>query len=670
MKISKLKLKNFRCFGEQEATINLTEDLTAFVGANSSGKSTVFLALLKLFSPDAKDRLISKSDFHVPPDNISSDLIENSFYIEVIFDFETDGNEKTVPHFWERMVIEEEGASPYLRMRLEATWKNSNISPEGEINYSLFYLTSSDDTIEIEDDDNKSPVPSHHRQLIQAIYIPAIRRPSGQLKYTTGTILWRLMKSVKWDDDFKTVLSSKLGEVNAHMSTHSDFNNVKNTIGDFWKKFHSDKRYSTSSLVVGNSDFSELLKKIDVEFQPTETGRPYQIVELGEGLRSLFYISLVCSLLKIENEIENVDEFNKPILTLLMVEEPENHISPHLLGKVVGNISTIAKQPNAQVLLSSHTPAIIKRIEPESIRHLRIDKLLYYTVVSEVTLPEKSDEAYKYIKEAVRNYPEIYFSNIVLIGEGETEEIIFNRFLRVTKVGIDESGISIVPLGHRFVNHVWKLLDDLSIPHITLLDLDFERNGGSWGRIKYAIKQLRKIGKAGEIKFKSGKTLSDKTLEEFHTKESTNTKKIKPWVKYLEQFDLFYSFPLDLDFLLLSIFSDEYNSTIPKNGGPQIPDKTKNLAKFNEKLETGIRATLKPKGGNGESYSEDEKELMIWYNYHFLGRGKPSTHIAALSEIDDKDLEDKMPEVFTKIFNRMNEILNPIEEPTQENDED
>lgn len=57
----------------------------------------------------------------------------------------------------------------------------------------------------------------------------------------------------------------------------------------------------------------------------------------------------------------------------------------------------------------------------------------------------------------------------------------------------DVSGITIVPLGGRHVNHFWRLLNDLKIPYITLLDLDRERDGGGLGRIKCALNQLIKL---------------------------------------------------------------------------------------------------------------------------------------------------------------------------------
>lgn len=49
---------------------------------------------------------------------------------------------------------------------------------------------------------------------------------------------------------------------------------------------------------------------------------------------------------------------------------------------------------------------------------------------------------------------------------------------------------------------------------------------------------------------------------------------------------------------------------------------------------------------------------MIWYNYHFLGRGKPATHIEVLSSMSDEQLNDKIPEIFKKIFKEISLILN------------
>ena len=48
---------------------------------------------------------------------------------------------------------------------------------------------------------------------------------------------------------------------------------------------------------------------------------------------------------------------------------------------------------------------------------------------------------------------------------------------------------------------------------------------------------------------------------------------------------------------------------------------------------------------------------MVWYNYFFLNRGKPSTHIEALSAISNEQLVATMPEVFSKVISAAEEKL-------------
>lgn len=107
---------------------------------------------------------------------------------------------------------------------------------------------------------------------------------------------------------------------------------------------------------------------------------------------------------------------------------------------------------------------------------------------------------------------------------------------------------------------------------------------------------------------------------------------------------------------MLTHYPEFYKKAIPENGGPQIPDKIKKAEKFQEKINTAIHATLKSEEATAATYSDDEKELMIWYNYHFLGRGKPATHIQVLSSMSNRDIKKNLPPVFTEIFNRISSL--------------
>ena len=658
MYISKITIKGFRAFDTDGVSISLKNKLNAFIGLNSTGKTAALEALTKVFGVTKKERNIFKQDFYVANNEDTYSIEEKKLSIELIMNF-NDSEKNSIPHFFSQMVVDNIGSEPYLRIRQEAIWTKNEYNEEGDIENRTYFITVPEG--EKENEDSKRVFSKHLNGLIQVLYIPAIRKPSDQLKYISGSILYRVLRLLNFNEKFKDDFTEKIEKINIQFKEHTEFSLIQDSLTSFWTKFHKDERYKQSNLGFGHSDLDSILKKLEVSFSPTETKRAFQINDLGEGYRSLFYLTLVCALLDVEEKIITEDEEKvKPLLTILAVEEPENHIAPQLLGRVVSILTSISKQVKTQVFLSSHTPAIIKRIDPESIFHFRIDKK-YKSEVNAILLPDKADEAYKFVKEAIRNYPEIYFAKLAVIGEGDSEEVLFNRLMETNKVDFDDNIITFVPLGHRFVNHIWKLLNILNIPYITLLDLDAERNGGGWGRIKYILQQLINVGYKQEelLKLSDNTVMSDEELSKMHEWSFDKNKldTILVWVNYLEQFNVYYSQPLDLDFLMLEHYTEKYKKAIPKGGGPQIPNKEDDQVKFKSKLEGAIHATLKSEEAEALTYTEEQKELMIWYNYHFLGRGKPTTHITALSLMTDKDLLENMPPVFEKMFKKIIELL-------------
>jgi hypothetical protein len=69
-------------------------------------------------------------------------------------------------------------------------------------------------------------------------------------------------------------------------------------------------------------------------------------------------------------------------------------------------------------------------------------------------------------------------------------------------------------------------------------------------------------------------------------------------------------------------------------------------------LDAARRAVLKPEGGTGDTYTEAQRELFIWYQYLFLGRGKPVTHMQALAALDDNALAAGLPPVLKRLMAR------------------
>lgn len=658
--LKKVIIEGFRSFGKK-TEINI-DDFNTFIGNNGTGKTTTLQALNKIFSTNPKDRIIEATDFFVSPQEENEQTTNQDLSIDVIFGISTEKLEndgRAAAIFLKNMTINSPEDEPYLHIRLEASWTSEG-GASGTVDYNTYYV----------DRENNSTIASRLQlNSLRMIYVPAVRNPTRILKDSSHSLLSSLIKNVVWAEQTKEKINNENKRLNNDFLSERGMALINDKVRKIWDEFCPDERYGGAKLEISPTDLVAMSKQTQIVFNSSNVEHNYQIDEMGDGSRSLFYISTVKTALEIENELIDLEAENDPIindtpplLTMVAIEEPENHISPHLLGKLMNRLLEIAKLKNAQVLLTSHSPAIVKRVDPLKIRHFRIKSIEKYTEVHKLSLPNKEDEAYKYIKRAVQTYPELYFAQLVVLGEGDSEEIILPRFFEAKNKNLDEAGISVVPLGGRFVNHLWRLLNQLGIPYITLLDLDKERKGGDWQRIKYVIKELKKLKENDE-------ELNEKLSVFEGQKVVSSEKDLKEAIDALENKNIFFSAPLDIDFMMLKAYGGFYKGLLNDDEGPRYKNKqgknvkvpkknTKSLEEdFVKKIEDAVAETLKKDGGTGESYNQEERELMIWYNYFFLGRGKPSTHILALSSIDDETLNTNMPKVIERLLVKAEYLL-------------
>src|SRR5262249_5553310 len=159
--------------------------------------------------------------------------------------------------------------------------------------------------------------------------------------------------------------------------------------------------------------------------------------------------------------------------------------------------------------------------------------------------------------EAVRTYPELYFARFVILGEGSSEEVVLPRIAEAMGLPVDRSFVAVVPLGGRHVNHLWRLLRGLEIPFATLLDHDFVRSGGGWGRIKTAYEQLVALGTPrDQIRPDGWQGEFEKTVATLD--EQQNDAAEAKWFERFRSYGLFFCSPLDLDMCMLEAFPEEY----------------------------------------------------------------------------------------------------------------
>ncbi|WP_341235966.1 AAA family ATPase [uncultured Sulfitobacter sp.] len=644
MKITLLRICNFRCFGGVETEIAL-DDTTFILGPNGAGKTAVLQALARMFSLDPAQRKIRTSDFHIPADEAHDAAPEvRSLWIEADFEFPELELENVdmpaVPGNFAHMLMVDNDEVVRVRFRLAAT-----LDQDGDIEETFTYVTEADeDGLPVEE----SRASKQDRNAIQVHYLPARRDPSDHISYSANALVGRALRAADWSVE-RTEVNDLTAQITDALSGNAAIEGISDSLTDIWGQLHRGEFFANPSISFAQSEVNALLRHLSLTFTPGHGESLVDFSRLSDGQQSLLYISLVLAMREIgdkvlagELEAFDIDKLRPAIFTLIAVEEPENSLSPHYLGRVIRAISEFANGQNAQTLVATHAPSLLRRVAPETIRYLRLDGDRR-TVVARVVLPENEDAA-KYVREAVHAFPELYFARFVILGEGDSEEVVLPRMLAARGVLTDDASISVVPLGGRHVNHFWRLLHGLGIPHATLLDLDLARFQGGWGRIKYAAKQLLKYSDVENAGIDEDEIAA---IPAWNSEQGLLIDD-DDWFEYFNERGVFFSSPLDLDFMMIEAFAEVYRV---EDDECEEPDETTLKAVLGKKHDTVAG-----------QYTDDQLQLFDAYHRRFKLGSKPAWHIRAMAAIDDAEIAADMPAAMTALIDYVETELEGLPE--------
>lgn len=629
MHIETVTLTNFRCFGAQPARIDLDPQLTALIGGNGAGKTAVCQALMRMFGVSQEQRLVRIEDFHVPLDEEDSPSAR-FLTIEVIVAFpeldvgDDDDPESliasdSVPEFFHQMAATVDGKLK-CRFVLEATWTDDG-SVDGNVEDERRVIHTFDGDY----GDQWSALRPGDRNRIQMIYLPAARDGARQVASFLRGRLWR---ASRWSEDLQDHLAQAADELVGMFQAEKVVEAVEKALTARWQQLHQAGTEAVPAFEPMQRDVGELFRNTELLFDPTHTGRKSTAGGLSDGQRSLLHLALTAATIDLENELVagkldghfELAASSLPSLTLLAIEEPENHLSPFFLSRVVAQLSELSVGSRTQSIIASHSASALSRVEPDQVRHVRLDLATATSSVTPIELPADASEAGKYIREAVRAHPELYFARYVVLGEGDSEELVIPLLAQARGVPIDRSFVAIVPLGGRHTNHFWRLLTSLQIPFATLIDLDWGRNGGGAGRIKTACEQLQSLGYDPFADIEGYENLVD-------VDQDMNAKELKRWTQHLRHWNVFFSEPLDLDMSLLRTYFDYYTTDLGEGAnGPNLESDAASAVLGDSHPEIDYWA------------KEDRKKYLNWYRYLFTNRSKPTTHLRALTAVPDDEL--------------------------------
>lgn len=638
MRVCRLRLKNFQSFGPTPTEIELSK-LTFILGPNGAGKTAALLALARVFSPVQSLRRVQPGDFHVPVGG-DAELDDNVLWLEVDIAFEEAADEEvshpSVPPFFTHMALDDPKDVPRVRIRLTAT-----LDTDGYIDEKIEYITQVDADGE---PTQRSDMSRHDRAAIEVHYLPARRDPVDHIAYTAASLLGRMLRAADWTDE-RTELARLTEEISTSLAGNDAVTDIGVEIQEAWAGLHTGTFFNDPAIAFGRGDIEGVLRQLTVTFAPAPAGGTVGFERLSDGQKSLLYISLVLAwqgiarrVLSGEETAFDPDKLRPPVHVILALEEPENSLAPRYLGRIVRQLREACAKDDVQGVVATHAPALLHRVTPEDIRFLRLDSDRT-TTVRTIVMPADTDEAAKYVREAVLAYPELYFARLVVLGEGDSEQVVLPRVLAAAGIAEDDMSVCIVPLGGRHVNHFWRLLERLEVPYVTLLDLDCGRYQGGWGRISYAAKQVNRLRPGA---------FSDETIA-----------KIPNWdadfdfpsyevgsgaLHTLEKHGIFFSCPLDLDLMLLEAYPDAYGVMTA------------------EPSESTKKAVLGENRANVERLDAAQLELFDEYHRQFKLGSKPARHLAAMAELGDEALLEGLPKPLERLLDAIRKRLESIPE--------
>lgn len=394
MKIVKVKLENFRGYKE-EVVIDFA-DLTAFVGKNDIGKSTI-LEALDIFFNDGKGVIkIDKEDINKQAKE------EGSTEIKITVVFENLPNSLTIDTSNSTTLRDE-----YLlnsANQLEIIKKYPNAGKE-KVFIKASHPTSQDcsdllskkikDLQKILDDnsiacDNKTKSAVARRSIwdhylndlqLQEIEIDITKEDAKNIweQLRNYMPLYSLFQSDRknsdGDDEIQNPMKLAVQEILKDETLRSSLEQVANEVERKLREVASKtlEKLNEMNPEIANSlnpiiPSAESLKWIDVFKNVSITGdEDIPINKRGSGVKRLILLNFFRAEAERRKREQNIPSI------IYAIEEPETSQHPNHQRKLIEAFSELSNVDNTQIILTTHSPAIVKMLEFEHLKLIKND---------------------------------------------------------------------------------------------------------------------------------------------------------------------------------------------------------------------------------------------------------------------------------------------------------
>lgn len=421
--IEKIKLRNFKRF--QEFTVNFDEKINLLIGDNEAGKSSILSAI---------DIVLSGSR-----SKIETSGLDSLFNLSAIQNFlNTDKNYEDLPKLSIEVYLNEQN-NPDL---------NGKINSDEVVCDGLRLICEPNDDLSKE---IKDILKQEEANFPFEYYSINFRTFSGE-NYTGYR---KFLKHILIDN---TQISNEYATRKYVSSMYQSTVEIaeKNKHQNEYRKHKQDfKNTVLKDLNNRISDYSFSIKtnsKSNLENDLTISEDEIEIENKGKG-RQCF--------IKTEFALKK----NETNLDVVLIEEPENHLSHINMKKL---IQRIASSENKQLLIATHNNLISTRLD------LRKSILLNSNSSTPVLLNDLTEETAKFfIKAPSNNILEFILSKKVILVEGDAEYILMDAFFNNETGGkVEDSNIHIISVGGTSFKRYLEISKRLKIKTAVIRDND------------------------------------------------------------------------------------------------------------------------------------------------------------------------------------------------------
>lgn len=398
MKIKKIILENFRCFyGTVEIPV---DDFTVFIGKNDQGKSSIFEAV-DIFINEGKgivkidDEDLNKKAKEEGKDNFKIGIIFKFFQDKIIIDatnpttlkdeylLNNDGDLEIWKIFKKGKVIEtfircnHPQNDEFLRDLLKKKIKElQKFVDENNINMQNLDKRKSADIRKAIRDYYKNRNGELHLGVINIkIDEEGLKEiwPKIQKYLPIYTLFHSDRKNVDQDAEIQDPLKAKIEQIFKRDEIQQKLAEIANEIDKeireiadtTIKKFQDLTNSSVSVNIKPNIPEVASLKWKDVyKGIGFNTDNDIPLNKRGSGIRRLVLVSSFLA------EVEKKTTNHSINHIIYAIEEPETSLHPDLQMNLINALTELSQDKNYQILISTHSPALIRLLEASSIRYV------------------------------------------------------------------------------------------------------------------------------------------------------------------------------------------------------------------------------------------------------------------------------------------------------------